>query len=121
MDVLASGRVVLVETLFDFGGYAGVVSCGSGPLAGVLGRVPGFGAGVLHLLTGLVHRVTGALSQDRNRESDDQNRRWNDPSNQVHGLPPRVRIWASRHSNLRTGAVSRGDHRNMSPTGSRRG
>ena len=51
MDVLAFGRDVVVQTLLDLGSYAGVVNCGGGALAGVLGRVPGFGAGVAPVLT----------------------------------------------------------------------
>src|SRR5215467_6654630 len=122
MDVLALGRLVLVETLLDLGSYAGVVNCCDGALAGVLGRVPGFGSGTLHLLAGFLHRLTGALSKGGNRESDGQDRRPNNRFGQVHGYFLAVdSMHALRGSDLGTGSVSERDHRGvLCAAGSRR-
>src|SRR5215472_15434786 len=104
MDVLAPGRIVVVQTLLDLGSYAGVVNRGGGAVAGVLGRVPGFGSGALHLLAGLMHRLTSALSKCGKCESDGQNgRRKYRRFDQVHGylldckFEARIRRWRSRN------------------------
>src|SRR5215469_6031496 len=122
MDVLTFGRLVLVETLLDLGSYAGVVNCRDGAFTGVLGRVPGFGSGTLHLLAGLMQRLTGALSKGGNGESDGQNRRANNCFGQVHGYLLDHGFGArSRGSDLGTGSVSQRDHRRELPAaGSRR-